>query len=355
MAVPLQLRLTYRISTGVIEIMSRAKFRIFTSFTLSLALAGSPAFGGGNGKKESRSVVSTSSLWRAPADIAKRSLFYGPGGRQHQPGEHFTFIREDTSGSNPKFEVQDENGVKWKVKLGEESQPEVAASRFVWAVGYNADQDYLVKVLRVSGLPGRLQRGSALVQLDGSVLNARLKRVSGRKKVGTWHWRSNPFNGTREFNGLRVLMALMDNWDLKDVNNAVVEGGGQIRYEVADLGATFGTTRVLLNHSAAKGNVASFEHAKFISDLSADRVSFATPAAPPLPYVFNPLAFGKRVSLRWIGKDIPRADVRWIAGWLRQLSDAQIRDAFRAAGYDNDQIEVFADVMKQRIAELNYL
>ena len=43
------------------------------------------------------------------------------------------------------------------------------------------------------------------------------------KKSGTWSWHHNPFVGTREFNGLRVMMALLNNWDLKDENNAVLK------------------------------------------------------------------------------------------------------------------------------------
>ena len=51
--------------------------------------------------------------------------------------------------------------------------------------------------------------------------NARLKRyLEGEEKNGTWKWKDNPFTGTREFNGLRVMMALINNWDLKDVNNS---------------------------------------------------------------------------------------------------------------------------------------
>src|SRR5690348_15551284 len=57
-------------------------------------------------------------LWREPQDIRARNLFYGPGGAEHAPHSTFTFLKEDRKGSNPKFDVEDENGVKWKVKLG---------------------------------------------------------------------------------------------------------------------------------------------------------------------------------------------------------------------------------------------
>src|SRR5262245_53026793 len=94
-------------------------------------------------KKETKQVEFTVSkpavLWRNPSDISSRDLFYGPGGREHAPGDSFTFLKEDLDGSNPKYTVTDAAGVKWKVKLGEEAKPETAATRFVWAAGYFAD------------------------------------------------------------------------------------------------------------------------------------------------------------------------------------------------------------------------
>src|SRR5215469_5118273 len=77
-------------------------------------------------------------LWRRPNDIASRNLFYGPGGEEDAPHSTLTFVKEDLSGTSPKFDVRDENGVKWKVKLGAEARPEVVATRFVWAMGYSA-------------------------------------------------------------------------------------------------------------------------------------------------------------------------------------------------------------------------
>ena len=41
------------------------------------------------------------------------------------------------------------------------------------------------------------------------------------EKVGLWRWRSNPFVASREYSGLRVMMALINNWNLKDENNSI--------------------------------------------------------------------------------------------------------------------------------------
>src|SRR5713101_1353930 len=64
-------------------------------------------------------------LWVNPVDLESRNLFYGPGGKKHHPRTaEFVFVKEDDKGTNPKFIVKDADGVKWKIKLGAEAQPE---------------------------------------------------------------------------------------------------------------------------------------------------------------------------------------------------------------------------------------
>ena len=153
----------------------------------------------------------------------------------------FTFVKEDLKGTSPKLVVKDQDGVKWKVKLGIEARPETVASRIVWAVGYYATVDYFLEELQVHEMPARLHRGKNLVTQDGSLLNARLKREpADESKAGIWRWRSDPFTGTRELYGLRTLMAVLNNWDLKDKNNAIYQEGTERIYAVSDLGASFG-------------------------------------------------------------------------------------------------------------------
>src|SRR3972149_8399882 len=77
-------------------------------------------------------------IWRDPGCIASLNLLYGAGGKENAPDPNakFTFVEEDTQSSNPKFDVKDDRGVKWKVKLGQETQAETAATRLLWAAGY---------------------------------------------------------------------------------------------------------------------------------------------------------------------------------------------------------------------------
>ena len=50
--------------------------------------------------------------------------------------------------------------------------------------------------------------------------------------------------------------------------------------------------------------------------------------------------------------DIKVDEARWITGLLVQLTDNQIRDAFRAANYSAEDVEILTETVKSRIAEL---
>ncbi|HLK18907.1 MAG TPA: hypothetical protein VKT81_08120 [Bryobacteraceae bacterium] len=344
--------------------------KILTAFFAALVLCAPSPAGLKKGNKtaaESGEITGTeivNVLWREPSDIRTRNLFYGPGGADHQPHSVYTFEKEDLDGTNPKFVVRDENGVRWKVKLGEEAKPETVASRLVWAVGYFADEDYFLPELRVKEMPAHLKRRGAkkFIAPDGTMRNVRLKRyLDGEKKVGIWSWRNDPFAGTREYNGLRVMMALINNWDLKDVNNAIYEekrhtGSGFERvYLVSDLGASFGSWGLELTHKKSKGNLDEYTRHKFIRRIGAEEVDFETPHRPAMLVLFNPHEFLMRVHLEWIGHHVPRTAAKWMGEQLAQLSPGQIRDAFRAAGYSPAEIDGFSTVLESRIAELNRL
>lgn len=299
-------------------------------------------------------------LWAQPPSIASRDLFYGPGGKHHEPHSVFTFVDEDLNGTNPKFDVRDENGTKWRVKLGAEARPEVAASHLLWAVGYFANEDYFLPDMKVEDMKP-LKRGQKLVGPDGTMKDVRLKLIlKDEKKVGNWRWRSNPFAGTREFNGLRVMMALMNSWDLKDENNSVSEDKAdsdvpQLHYMVSDLGATFGTTGLSYPNPSSKGNLSAYANSKFIKKVSGQYVDFNVPSRPKFVHAVNPKEFFMRVRLEWIGRHIPRADARWIGQLLSELSRDQIRQAFQAAGYSPEEVEGFTDVVQKRIGALKSL
>jgi hypothetical protein len=313
-----------------------------------------------NNKPIDQGAIHNASLWHDPGSIAEKDLFYGDGGKDGQPMAPFKFVSEDMNGTNPKFDVDDANGKKWRVKLGEEARPEVVASRLMWAVGYYVNDDYLLHVATIEGLD--IKRGAKHVHNGTQVIDVRFARKPGKDtKVGIWEWKTSPFRDTREFNGLRVMMAVLNNWDLKDVNNAVYTNkktGYQI-FLISDIGATFATNTLETSRAKDKGNVNSYVGSKFITRTTPTTVDFATPGAPTGVLIKSggmlAADYVKRRGFQWIGDNIPREDARWIGSMLGQLTHEQLEDAFRAGNFPPESIDQYVAVLESRIAQLKAL
>jgi hypothetical protein len=294
-------------------------------------------------------------IWRDPGDMASLDLMYGTGGKADAPDPTgtFTFVKEDLLQTSPKFEVADGQGGQWKVKLGQESQSETAATRFLWAAGYFTDEDYYMAELTVKGLP-TLRRGQNFVSSNGIVHGARLERKRTTvKKLGDWDWFDNPFLGQRELNGLRVMMSLLNNWDLKQINNSIYVVDGERHYVVSDAGATFGNTGNALTRS--KDVPKDYAHSKFIAKVTPDVIDLVLHSRPFFMGVVQPTNYRDRTRMEKITKQIPRADVKWLGQRLAMLTDEQIRDGFRAAGYGAGDVEILTRTIRTRIAALEAL
>jgi len=167
----------------------------------------------------------------------------------------------------------------------------------------------------------------------------RLKE-SDWKKGGEWDWQDNPFVGMRELRGLVVLMAMINNWDLKTSNNQIYEhrGGGPSparEYVVKDLGESFG--RSVRYYALGKGNdLGEFQREGFIRQVDGERVVLE----------FRPIILNLNVT-----RDITVDDVLWTCRRLAKLSDRQWRDAFRAAGYTDEQGAAYSARLREKIQE----
>lgn len=335
---------------------------LIASFTI-LSLASGSLYAGyqapstaAEKQKEIRAVITgVASLWRDRGDIESLNLFYGSGSPDRQPAGTFTFVKEDAAGATPKFEVKDQSGAHWKVKLDKEAQSETAATRLLWAAGYFVDETYYFPEIRVEQMP-KLARGSEFVQ-GNVVRGARLEAVrKPDEMLGNWSWSESPFAGTREMNGLRIMMALINNWDLKSTNNAVYAVEGEApRYAVSDLGASFGKTGGVGFGTRTKSDLEDYAESKFIDKTSSEEVDLEIKARPFFLLAVDPYHYNKLTSRENVARDIPRADARWLGGLLSRLSTEQIRDSFRAAGYTPAEVDGFAGVVQRRIAELNQL
>lgn len=288
-------------------------------------------------KKKKPAPQGTPVLWREPADIESRDLFNGPGGESMKPDlSRVTFIKDQAGGGySINYRVRDGSGKIWVAKLRAEAQPETAAVRLTWAAGYMTEINYLVPCVRIEGAPA-----SSVKRCEGNgfanvKFEARPKKV---RRLETWSWASNPFNGTKEFQGMIALMSLMNNWDLKDDNNKIVfvpdgPSGPELRYILSDLGATFGKTGGFLSRSRNKPE--DYAKSKFIEGVEGGRVRFSYS--------------GKNSGLF---SSITVEQARWLGSWLARLSDKQIGDAFRAANYTPDEVQLLTTAVRARIDQL---
>ena len=294
-------------------------------------------------------------IWRGAESVGSLNLLYGAGGQEHAPDANgsYTFISESSSGHSPKFDVKDAQGVVWKVKMGEESHSEIAATRLLWAAGYFVDEDYYLPTLKVMGMP-KLHRDSELVSAGGTVRKVRLERhLKGVKKLRNWDWFNNPFVNKRELNGLRVMMALLNNWDLQAYNNSVYQVGGERRFVVNDVGATFGKTGN--NFVRSKSVLKDYANSRFVDKVTPKYINFVMESRPFAASIVNVSNYKTRTRMEDITENIPRADARWLGQILAQLSPEQIRDCFRAGGFTPEEVEGYATAVQKRIAELNKL
>src|ERR1044072_6933900 len=200
-------------------------------------------------KKKKETATGTPVMWRRPVDIRARDLFLGPGGANMQPDlRRITLLKEEKGGYSKKYRVRDGSGREWVAKIGKEAQSETSAVRLLWGVGYYNEVNYLVP--RVT-IPGK-----------GTFYNVRFEaRPEGLKRAGEWKWKQNPFVGTPQLQGLKIMMALINNWDLKDSNNVILKDGNELHYAISDLGATFGhasTTPLFWRFTRSRNNPANY-------------------------------------------------------------------------------------------------
>ena len=280
-------------------------------------------------KKKTEALTGTPILWQQPDNISSRDLFLGPGGTAMRPDlRRITFIKEEKGGYSKKYRVRDGSGHEWVVKIGKEAQSETSAIRLLWGVGYVTEVNYLVP--RVT-IPGK-----------GTFSNVRFEaRPEKWDRVQEWKWKRNPFIGKPEFQGLKIMMAMINNWDLKDSNNQIVKlqgNGDALFYIISDLGATFGhasTTPLFWRFTRSRNNPEKYAKSEFFKKVKGDRVV---------------LHFGGKNS--GIMKDITVHDAQWMGSLLSQLSDQQLRDAFRAANYRPNEINLLARTVRERTNEL---
>lgn len=322
------------------ERMRHLSTRVVLALAVTLGFDAAPAFAqqpiGTSGSADPRAV-----LWRDPGPIAARDLFWAMGRPERAPHGPFAFVEEDGGGTQPKMVVIDARGVRWDVKFGEEAKAEIAANRFVWALGFAAEEMYFVPIGVVRGAKrdGRL---GGVISPEGHFINARFRRRDAQAilRDERWSLRDNPFVGEKELSGLMILMTLVANWDIGGTRNtrvlhAAADGGTvERRYAVTDLGASFGRMGGPFG-SRSKWNFEDYAKEGFI-----ERVENGV------------------VHLDYDGSEagvdrVPLEHARWFIGLLAQLTPEQVRRAFEAAGATPEEVHGFSRRLLEKVAQLH--
>ena len=275
-------------------------------------------------------------LWRDPGPLAQRDLFWGNGAGDRAPKPPLAFVKENTKGTSPKVIVTDANGAEWSVKFGAEAHSEVAAARLLWAFGYPVQEMYYVHEGQIAGVKD-LQRADEVIKPDGTFWEARFERRDPKMVEGEgWPLSGNPFDGTKEMSGLLLLFALMNNWDTDLAKNQAVytvttDAGTEQWYVADDVGATFGRFD---ERAPIKWNLDEYRKDKLIARVEPDAI------------VLNYRAYGMPPTR------VPMEHARWFVSMASQLSEAQVRKAFDAAGTPAEQAAGFTAVFMRKLEEL---
>lgn len=278
-------------------------------------------------------------LWQDPTDLAQRDLFYGPGGSALAPpadGGTYQFIAYKTTGTNPGYDVRDQSGRVWSVKLGIEAQPEVTTSRILWAMGFHQPPNYFVNTFTLTG-----------VDAGGKAIARFRTDMEGYRAAGEWDWYDNAFKNTPPFKGLIVAQLMLNNWDLKTSNNRIYEAAGPSTqpkrlYMVRDVGSSLGESRQNMffkilgtrGSQGTKNDLEGFVEQGFIEKVEGDKVTF--------DYRGMNQELVDTVTVR---------DVIWTCELMSRISDQQWQQAFKAGWYPQDRADRYIAKIKEKIAQ----
>jgi hypothetical protein len=290
-------------------------------------------------------------VWQDPRAAAV-DMRWGPGGQEGAPVPPFTFVEEHHSGSQPCVAVRDARRRLWRVKWGHEARPEAFAVRLAHACGYFAEVTHYVAEGTIDGANG-LTRARHCIAQDGRFSEARFEREdrSVRMIFGehSWAWNDNPFLGTPQLSGLKILVMLLSNWDTKDrrdvargSNTAIFEHRvaglrREARYLITDWGGAMGTwgTNVI---SRGRWDADGFEAQtpQFVAGVEDGLVRFG--------YV------GQRTAD--VAEGIPVEHVRWFFEIADRVTESHVREGLLASGATGEEAVRFARAIRRRIDQL---
>jgi hypothetical protein len=165
----------------------------------------------------------------------------------------------------------------------------------------------------------------------------------------SWSWDDNPFVGTRQLNGLKIVNMLLSNWDTKDrrdvsrgSNTAIFEHRisrwrFEARYLISDWGGALGRWGGTVV-SRGRWDVDGFEAQTegFVTGVTDGYVCFAYQ--------------GQRTAE--ITRGITVEDAAWFYGYAERLTDKALRDGLKASGASDEDAARFAAALRARIQQI---
>ncbi len=343
----------------------------------SAAASGEPVDSASTTARMREEAFARARVWSHPATPIAQFDFAANPARGFQVSEDVScrFVIQKLNGRTQKFHCQMSDGRIFKVKYGAhngELQAEVAGTRLLRALGFSADDMFVVRAVHCDGCPrfpfhslkcneklelpalcfGGLLAANGVSTFTTAVIERRLEgTVIEAVDDQGWAWyeldRIDASRGgaTRaEIDAFRLLAVLLAHWDNKAANQRLICPAGRELPDggcaapvamIQDLGATFGPSRV---------DLPSWRATPIWHDRAACTISMHA-----LPYG----------GATFPTVNVSEAGRLLIVGLLEQLSRRQLRELFMASritSYDSIDAEgrdpdawarVFEDKVRQ--------
>ena len=195
-------------------------------------------------------------IWREPTLADLSDLRFGPGGAEGVPQPPFQFVKEHFTGSQPCVAVRDARRPAVAREVGLRSQARVVrrpvrvGARLLR--GGDALRRRAARSRRRSACSGRATASAPKASSATRASSSRIRRSACYFDEHSWAWDDNPFLGTPQLSGLKIVNMLLSNWDTKDrrdvsrgSNTAIFEHrvsrwGREARYLITDWGGAMG-------------------------------------------------------------------------------------------------------------------
>jgi hypothetical protein len=199
-----------------------------------------------------------------------------------------------------------------------------------------------------------LARARTCIAEDGGFTDARFELEDRSVRTlfdeHSWSWNDNPFVGTRQLSGLKLVTMLLSNWDTKDrrdvargieyrhLRSARRRWGREARYLITDWGGAMGRWGSNIV-SRGRWDPAGFEAQTphFVTGVRDGFVNFGYQ--------------GQRTAE--IARAISRSNTSaWFFRYARRLTEPVLRQGLLACGATEEEADLFARSLVERIRQV---